>query len=101
MPIVFRCKTCGYVLHYLEYVGQDYIGVPSLTEILGKYGYMCPKCKTRLSPPSREDIIITSVAVARRRNMMPIRVGDEYYVPTSILEQHLKKVVGVASEASE
>ncbi len=86
MPLVYRCKECGYVLHYLEYVGQDYVGVPSITEVLSKYGYTCPKCKSRLRLPSQTDILITSVTTAKRRNLMPIRVGDDYYVPMSILD---------------
>ncbi len=87
MPIVYRCKNCGYVFHYLEKVGQDYIGVPSVTEVLGRYGYTCPKCKSRLSPPSQNDILITSTQIALRKGMMPIRIGNNYYVrlPTTIL----------------
>jgi hypothetical protein len=61
-------------------VGQDYIGVPSVNEILGRYGYMCPKCKTRLSPPSQRDIVITSMRVARKKEMLPIKIGSHYYV---------------------
>lgn len=87
MPLVYRCSNCGYVFHYLERVGQDFIGVPSVLEILSKYGYMCPKCKSRLSRPSQEDIVITSYETARRRGMLPVRVGNEYYVvrPQSII----------------
>lgn len=80
MPLVYRCSNCGYVLHYLEKVGQDFVGVPSVTEILSKFGYTCPKCKNSLRKPSQEDVIITSVAVAKKKNMLPVRVGEEYYV---------------------
>lgn len=80
MPLVYRCSNCGYVLHYLERVGQDFVGVPSITEVLSRYGFTCPKCKNKLSKPSQEDIIITSVRVAASKNMMPVRVGEDYYV---------------------
>ena len=80
MPLVYRCKNCGRVLHYLAHVGQDYIGVPSINEVLSKYGYTCPSCKSRLSYPSQQDITITSAATARRLGLTPIRVGDHYFV---------------------
>lgn len=84
MPLVYRCGNCGYVLHYLERVGQDFIGVPSITEVLSKYGHTCPKCKNRLSKPSQEDILITSLSVAKTKNLLPTRVGDDYYVLNKI-----------------
>lgn len=80
MPLVYRCGNCGFVLHYLGHVGQDFIGVPSITDVLSKYGHMCPKCKSRLTRPSQENIIITSTNVAKAKNMLPVRVGDSYYV---------------------
>jgi len=99
MPLVYRCGNCGFVLHYLEHVGQDFIGVPSITEVLSKYGYACPKCKSRLSKPSQENILITSVWVAKRKNMLPVRVGDDYYVltKTPLLPGILQKTVGEAA----
>ncbi|MEM0021137.1 MAG: hypothetical protein QW039_05735 [Fervidicoccaceae archaeon] len=87
MPIVYRCRNCGYVLHYLQKVGQDYIGIPSINEIMSKHGYICPKCKTKLSKPSQEDILITTIAVAKKRGMIPVRIGGSYYVPMSILDK--------------
>lgn len=80
MPLVYRCKTCGLVLHYLERVGQDYVGVPSIREVLSRYGYTCPHCKSRLSYPSQQDITITSVATAQKIGLVPVRVGDHYFV---------------------
>lgn len=80
MPLVYRCKNCGFVFHYLQYVGQDYIGVPSVYEVMGKYGYTCPKCKSKLTPPSQQDILITSTKLARSLGLLPVRVGDNYYV---------------------
>jgi len=86
LPIVYRCKNCGYVLHYLQKVGQDYIGIPSVSEVMSKHGYICPKCKSKLSRPSQDDIIITTVAVAKKKSMLPVRVGSSYYVPMSIID---------------
>ena len=80
MPLVYRCKNCGRVLHYLERVGQDYVGVPSIREILSRYGYTCPHCKSRLSYPSQSDIIITSVKTAKKLGLTPVRIGDHYFV---------------------
>jgi len=80
MPIVYRCKSCGYVLHYLRYVGQDFLGVPSVYEVLGKYGYTCPKCKSKLRPPSQEDILIASARSASAMGLLPVKVGAGYYV---------------------
>lgn len=91
MPIVYRCKNCGYVFHYLEKVGQDYVGIPSVLEVLGKYGYICPKCKSKLSLPSNEDVIITSLTNARNKNMLPIKIGNSYYIPMSILGNSIEK----------
>ncbi len=101
LPVVYRCKNCGYVFHYLEYVGQDYIGVPSVNEILGRYGYTCPKCKSRLSRPAQSDIMITSISTAKKKNLMPIKIGDNYYVrvPSSILD--LQRNIGVGKQRSE
>jgi len=86
MPLVYRCKECGFVFHYLEYVGQDYVGIPSIYEVMGRYGHTCPKCKSRLSFPSQSDIIITSIRTAKLKNMLPIKVGEDYYIPSSILD---------------
>ncbi|HEW64280.1 hypothetical protein IOK49_00205 [Fervidicoccus fontis] len=91
MPIVYKCKNCGYVFHYLEHVGQDYIGIPSLNEIIGKYGSVCPKCGSKLSKPSQEDIVITSLSTAVKKNMLPVSVGGSLYVLSSILDTSVYK----------
>jgi len=53
---------------------------------MSKHGYICPKCKSKLSRPSQDDIIITTVAVAKKKSMLPVRVGSSYYVPMSIID---------------
>jgi rubredoxin len=99
MPLVYRCNNCGFVLHYLEHVGQDFIGVPSITEVLSRYGYTCPKCKSRLSRPSQENILITSVGVAKKKNLLPMRIGDDYYVMTkvSLIPGYVQKSISEVS----
>ncbi|MEM0380422.1 MAG: hypothetical protein QXX35_04980 [Desulfurococcaceae archaeon] len=57
MPIRYVCKKCGYVLWSFERVGQDYFGVPSPEDIIRIYG-VCPRCKSDLSIPRLEDIVI-------------------------------------------
>jgi len=81
MPLVYRCGNCGYVLHYLERVGQDFLGVPSVIEVLSRYGYTCPKCRSRLRKPTQESVVITSASNAAARGMTPVRIGQDYYVP--------------------
>jgi rubredoxin len=82
---VYRCKNCGYVLHYLQKVGQDYVGIPSINEVMSKNGYICPKCKTKLTKPSQNDILITTIGIAKKRTMLPVKIGGSFYVPMSLL----------------
>ncbi len=58
MPIVYKCKNCGFVLHVFEHVGQDFYGVPSPSEIASWYGGVCPRCGHKLGVPTPNDITI-------------------------------------------
>ncbi len=58
MPVVYRCKNCGFVLHVFQHVGQDFYGVPSPSEISSWYSGVCPKCGHRLGKPGRDDVTI-------------------------------------------
>ena len=58
MPIVYRCKHCGFILHVFVRVGQNSYGVPTPSELMSQYGDHCPRCGHRLTPPSLSDIII-------------------------------------------
>jgi len=49
MPIVYRCSKCGKVLYVFEFVGQDYFGIPSPSELHAKLGGLCPYCGKPLS----------------------------------------------------
>jgi hypothetical protein len=56
--VVFRCGLCGYVLLVYARVGQDSRGVPTPSEVIGKYGGVCPRCGGRLRRPSVRDVSV-------------------------------------------
>ena len=58
MPVVYRCKHCGFILHVFVRVGQDTYGVPTPRELRSIYGGLCPRCGHRLEPPTLNDIIV-------------------------------------------
>lgn len=58
MPIVYRCKVCGFILHVFVRVGQNSYGVPTPSELMSQYGGICPRCGHQLEPPTIDDIII-------------------------------------------
>jgi len=52
MPIIIKCKSCGFVL----YNDNKLISIEMLLSI---YGFRCPCCLSPLNPnPNREDIVI-------------------------------------------
>ncbi len=58
MPIVYRCKHCGFILHVFVRVGQNSYGVPTPSELMSQYGGICPRCGHPLEPPTMRDIIL-------------------------------------------
>jgi hypothetical protein len=58
MPVVYRCKYCGFILYVFTHVGQDSYGVPTPSEIMSQYGGICPRCGHPLEPPRLHDIVI-------------------------------------------
>jgi len=66
MPVVYRCKHCGTILHIFFKVGQDYYGIPTPSEVISLFGGVCPKCGTRLRAPSIQDIHVVHLASAVR-----------------------------------
>jgi len=58
LPIVYRCGSCGFILHVFVKVGQNSYGVPTPTEIAAWYGGICPYCGSPLHQPSLDDITI-------------------------------------------
>lgn len=60
MPVVYRCRNCGYVLYVFWHVGQDSYGVPTPSEISSRYGGICPRCGHRLGKPSIDDVYVVA-----------------------------------------
>ncbi len=70
MPVIYRCRDCGAVLHVFEYVGQDFYGVPSPSEVALWRGGFCPKCGHKIGAPRPEDIHIRYVSRKTLREIM-------------------------------
>ncbi len=58
MPIVYRCKGCGFVFFVFVYVGQDSYGPRTPSELVSMHGFRCPRCGRVLGKPSLDDIIV-------------------------------------------
>ncbi|RUM46541.1 MAG: hypothetical protein DSY37_05090 [Hyperthermus sp.] len=58
MPIVYRCKVCGFIIDVFPYVGYNSYGVPTPSELMSQHGGLCPRCGHRLTKPSLDDIIV-------------------------------------------
>ena len=58
MPVVYRCKACGFVLYHFPRVGADYHGIKTPGEIIWLYGGRCPNCGRELELPRPNDIIV-------------------------------------------
>jgi len=58
MPVIYRCRICGFILHVFKRVGQDSYGMPTPSELSARYGGFCPRCGNRLSKPTLKDIIV-------------------------------------------
>lgn len=59
MPVVYKCKVCGYVFYNFKEVGQDFYGVRTPTEIKIIYGGKCPRCGHVITTkPNIDDISI-------------------------------------------
>ena len=58
MPIVYRCKNCGFIFFVFVYVGQDSYGPRTPSELMSMHGYHCPRCGKPLEKPTLDDIIV-------------------------------------------
>lgn len=63
MPIKYVCRKCGEILWIFRKVGQDYYGIPTPDEIIRSRG-VCPRCKSVLSPPRFEDVVISEIELS-------------------------------------
>jgi len=60
VPVVYRCKNCGYILYVFWRVGQDSYGVPTPSELISIYGGVCPRCGHRLEKPGLDDVEVVA-----------------------------------------
>ncbi|ALL01351.1 hypothetical protein Pyrde_1305 [Pyrodictium delaneyi] len=58
VPIVYRCRTCGFILHVFVKVGQNSYGIPTPSELSSQFGGICPRCGSMLNTPTLNDIVI-------------------------------------------
>ncbi|MDK6028279.1 hypothetical protein QPL79_02730 [Ignisphaera sp. 4213-co] len=63
MPVIYRCLNCGEILYKFIRAGQDYYGIPSLSELKVKIGNQCPKCGKKL----RESIDLHDIFISIRK----------------------------------
>ena len=63
MPIIYKCKNCGYVLYdsrnWKKYTNR-YYGIPTPSEVAAWYGGHCPNCGKPLNtkPDPVKDVVI-------------------------------------------
>jgi DNA-directed RNA polymerase subunit RPC12/RpoP len=103
VPIVYRCKRCGFILHVFVKVGQNSYGIPTPSELASQYGDQCPYCGRRLERPMLSDIIIkpngfrellATLEEARRSMHISFR-GIERFI------EELRRRTPVSTPASE
>jgi len=68
MPVVYKCKKCGYILYEFYRVGQDFYGLRTPTEIGYILAEKCPRCGHKFEVPTLEDITIGFIENRGRRN---------------------------------
>lgn len=66
MSVIYKCRSCGFILYKFERVGQDYYGIPTPSEIMNWYGGVCPRCNMKLNKPRISDIRIAPLTKVRR-----------------------------------
>lgn len=84
MPVVYRCRQCGTILHVFFKVGQDYYGIPTPSEVISLFGGICPKCGARLHIPSIQNIRVVHLASAIR-----LRIEEVLAKTRERLEEHI------------
>lgn len=58
MPVIARCKECGYILYNGAFQEMRYLALTPPRAIMKKYDGRCPKCGRELKMPSSKDITI-------------------------------------------
>ena len=68
MPIVYRCRRCGYVLYVFARVGQSSYGVATPSEVKALFGGRCPRCGGLLGEPRARDVdVVADPGLVRAR----------------------------------
>ena len=60
VPVVYRCRQCGYILYVFWRVGQNSYGVLTPSEVISMYGGVCPRCGHPLRRPGLQDLSVTA-----------------------------------------
>ncbi len=89
MPVVYKCRNCGTILHVFYKVGQDYYGIPTPSEVISLFGGVCPRCGSKLRIPQLQDIRIVHLASAIRLRLAEImsKMRKEVEVPEPMAHQ--------------
>lgn len=93
MPVVYRCKHCGTILHVFFKVGQDYYGIPTPSEVISLFGGVCPKCGTRLHVPSLQDIRIVHLVSAVKLRIEEMLARAKEHIEE--IEEHVPTVTSI------
>ena len=67
--IIYRCRNCGYVLNIYDGKRMHPYGPPSPSAVISWYGGVCPRCGSRLKPPSFRDV---RIQIAKRDRYPPV-----------------------------
>ena len=71
MPIVYRCKGCGFILYDSRnperYGITKSFGIPTPSEVASWYGGVCPRCGRKLNtkPDPLKDVEIAGRVIRR------------------------------------
>ena len=74
MTVVYRCKRCGAVLYVLFSREPNTYGVLTPSEVMDRYGGLCPVCGHRLEKPSISDITIRLYPTWLREELQRITI---------------------------
>ena len=59
MPLIMRCKECGYILYEGSWLEARSIMFTPIRKVITKHDGKCPKCGRELKMPSAKDITIS------------------------------------------
>ena len=94
MPVVYRCRECGFVL----WAGCRDLPTPS--EVIARYGGRCPRCGRKLTKPTLRDVRVRVESV----KFEPAAVGSRivsYHgpkLPSSELREAIVEFLALGPE---